>query len=103
MMNLYISPLHTAVIAFVGAFVLVTYKLKEEKKEEHKTADKAEKGSNSNSKANTDDGLYSTNPRLEQSASMGWGRWGSSSGGPPTDLLKSAHGIAIGAAFFGFI
>lgn len=79
-----------AVIAFVGAFVLVTYKLKEEK-EEQTDQETQEQGTYRDK-----DGIWCANPRLEQVGSL-------RRQSPPTELLKAAHSIAIATAFVGFL
>jgi magnesium-transporting ATPase (P-type) len=85
---------HVAVIAFIGAFVLVTYKLKEEKQEQEKQD--VEKHSHLQTRHFDSDGIWSTNPRLEQVGSV-------RQQAPPIELLKAAHNIAIATAFVGFV
>lgn len=82
----------SAVIAFIGAFVLVTYKLKEEKQEE---IDNHE-ADGPMSRYRDKDGIWCANPRLEQVGSL-------RRSSPPTELLKAAHSIAVATAFVGFI
>ncbi|KIM20610.1 hypothetical protein M408DRAFT_333895 [Serendipita vermifera MAFF 305830] len=75
----------SAVIAFIGAFVLVTYKLKEEKREE---LDNHE-ADGPMSRYRDKDGIYGVGSLRRSS--------------PPTELLKAAHSIAVATAFVGFI
>jgi len=84
----------SAVIAFIGAFVLVTYKLKEEKQEQEKQD--VEKHNHLQARHIDSDGIWSTNPRLEQVGSV-------RQQAPPVELLKAAHNIAIATAFVGFV
>lgn len=84
-------------IAFVGAFILVTYKLKEEKREGASDLDKEEQKRHAPSSPNAmGNRIWSTNPRLEQVGSVRQGE-------PPTILLRHAHNIAILTGFVGFI
>lgn len=80
-------------IAFLGAFVLVTYRLKEEKREQDDAAQ---------SKILK---IWSTNPRLVQVGPSLYPSTKANSNGKevPTELLRQTHFIAITTGFIGFI
>lgn len=95
----------SAVIAFVGAFVLVRYKVKEAKKEEANEEGKDPKGPvpdsdpnshSENLKKNGANQIWSTSPHLEQTGYFRQSR-------PPSYILYQTHSIAIITAFTGFV
>jgi len=91
--------LHTfsAVIAFIGAFVLVRYKVKEAKEEEAKEEGKSEKErSQAKDNARKQGQLWSSNPHIEQVGYFMPRR-------PPGSLLQQTHSIAVITAFSGFV
>lgn len=96
----------SAVIAFVGAFVLVRYKVKEAKKEEANEEGKdkgSDSGASHSDKKNGIGGhgsganqIWSTDPHLEQTGYFRQSR-------PPSYILYQTHSIAIITAFTGFV
>jgi len=91
--------LHTfsAVVAFIGAFVLVRYKVKEAKEEEAKEEGKTEKDKvNYRENAKKQGQLWSSNPHIEQ---VGYFMPRC----PPGSLMQQTHSVAIITAFVGFV
>ena|ERR1700761_2934322 len=84
-----------AVVAFIGSFVLVKYKLEEAKLEEEK---QAEKTGQPNGTGDHTDGIRSRNPHLQQEGLSFLGK-----GQPLSELLTRTHHIAIITAGVGFV
>jgi len=72
----------SAVIAFMGAFVLVRYKVREATKDEKEEKHEAQQGP------------YSTDPHVAQTY---WGKE------PPLRLLERTHIVSVATAFMGFV